>query len=412
MAATGKTPILLYGSTTATNTPAAGNLTNSSDGCEIAINVADKNLFFKDSTNAVNTVPIRQSSASSDGWLSSTDWSTFDNKQATLVSGTNIKTVSGTSLLGSGDLGTIGTGYGGTGLTSFTSSGIVYASSTSALTTDSTLTYGGNTVTLTPSTNTNGSSFRNTNAGGTFGFYLDNSTGSGFGNAYGGAIYHSGNYPITFWTNGTQQMYLSNAGQLGIGKLPSGNFILDVGNSSSAYGRGSLLNTVSIGTSGGDYPYVGYNFRTTSTGGTYNYNVGDYASAVYFTAGQVQIVTTTSSGTGGNPITWTSGPYVARGGTSWTNSSDERKKEVIEPITDGLNKLKQLRTVIGRFKTDAEDKRRSFLIAQDVLKVLPEAVDTTDEESLGVQYTDVIPLVIAAINELSDKFETYVASHK
>ena len=81
MAATGKTPILLYGSTTATNQPSAGNLINSSDGCEIAINVADKNLFFKDSTNVVNTVPIRQSSASSNGWLSSTDWSTFNSKQ-------------------------------------------------------------------------------------------------------------------------------------------------------------------------------------------------------------------------------------------------------------------------------------------------------------------------------------------
>lgn len=81
MAATGKTPILLYGSTTPTNAPVAGNLTNSSEGCEIAINVADKNLFFKDSTNTVNTVPIRQSSASSNGWLSSTDWSTFNGKQ-------------------------------------------------------------------------------------------------------------------------------------------------------------------------------------------------------------------------------------------------------------------------------------------------------------------------------------------
>lgn len=104
MAATGKTPILLYGSTIATNQPIAGNLTNSSDGCEIAINVADKNLFFKDSTNVVNTVPIRQSSASSSGWLSSTDWSTFNGKQAALVSGTNIKTLGGTSLLGSGDI--------------------------------------------------------------------------------------------------------------------------------------------------------------------------------------------------------------------------------------------------------------------------------------------------------------------
>ena len=135
MAATGKTPILLYGSTTSTNAPTAGNLTNSTDGCEIAINVADKNLFFKDSTNAVNTVPIRQSSASSNGWLSSTDWSTFNGKQSALVSGTNIKTVSGTTLLGSGDLGTIGTAYGGTGLTGFTSANnAIYSTSSSALT--------------------------------------------------------------------------------------------------------------------------------------------------------------------------------------------------------------------------------------------------------------------------------------
>ena len=94
MAATGKTPILLYGSTTATNAPVAGNLTNSSDGCEIAINVADKNLFFKDSTNVVNTVPIRQSNASSNGWLSSADWSTFNGKQP---AGTYVTSVTGTA---------------------------------------------------------------------------------------------------------------------------------------------------------------------------------------------------------------------------------------------------------------------------------------------------------------------------
>ena len=94
MAATGKTPILLYGSTTPTNAPVADNLTNSSDGCEIAINVADKNLFFKDSSNNVNTVPIRQSSASSNGWLSSTDWSTFNGKQP---AGTYVTSVTGTA---------------------------------------------------------------------------------------------------------------------------------------------------------------------------------------------------------------------------------------------------------------------------------------------------------------------------
>ena len=89
MAQTNFTPILLYASSTPTNVPLAANLTNSATGSEIAINVADKNLFFKDSTNAVNTVPIRQSGTSSNGWLSATDWNTFNGK-APATSGTSI----------------------------------------------------------------------------------------------------------------------------------------------------------------------------------------------------------------------------------------------------------------------------------------------------------------------------------
>ena len=83
------TPILLYGSSTPGNAPLAANLTNSAIGSEIAINVADKNLFFKDSGGVVNTVPIRQSSASSNGWLSSTDWSAFNGKAASFTYTTN-----------------------------------------------------------------------------------------------------------------------------------------------------------------------------------------------------------------------------------------------------------------------------------------------------------------------------------
>ena len=89
MAQTNFTPILLYASSTATNVPLAANLTNSATGSEIAINIADKNLFFKDSTNAVNTVPIRQSGTSSNGWLSNTDWNTFNGK-APATSGTSL----------------------------------------------------------------------------------------------------------------------------------------------------------------------------------------------------------------------------------------------------------------------------------------------------------------------------------
>jgi hypothetical protein len=73
-------------------------------------------------------ISISQSNTTTDGYLSGTDWTTFNNKQAALVSSTNIKTVSGTSLLGSGDLGTIGVGYGGTGTsTAFTAGSVVFA---------------------------------------------------------------------------------------------------------------------------------------------------------------------------------------------------------------------------------------------------------------------------------------------
>ena len=100
------TPILLYSSSTSTNVPLAANLTNSTNGAELAINIADKNLFFKDSGGAVNTVPIRQSGTSSNGWLSATDWNTFNSK-APATSGTSL-------LYGTGSGGfsnvTIGTG--------------------------------------------------------------------------------------------------------------------------------------------------------------------------------------------------------------------------------------------------------------------------------------------------------------
>lgn len=56
------------------------------------------------------TIGINQATSIQDGYLSSADWSTFNNKQATLVSGTNIKTINGNTLLGSGDITISGSG--------------------------------------------------------------------------------------------------------------------------------------------------------------------------------------------------------------------------------------------------------------------------------------------------------------
>ena len=51
-------------------------------------------------------------SAAQNGYLTFIDWVTFDGKQASLISGSNIKTINGSSVLGSGDL-VVGGGGGG-----------------------------------------------------------------------------------------------------------------------------------------------------------------------------------------------------------------------------------------------------------------------------------------------------------
>lgn len=56
MAQTGYTPILLYSSSTGSQAPAAGNLTNSTLGSELAINITDGKLFYKDNANAVQVI--------------------------------------------------------------------------------------------------------------------------------------------------------------------------------------------------------------------------------------------------------------------------------------------------------------------------------------------------------------------
>jgi hypothetical protein len=109
---------------------------------------------------------------------------------------------------------------------------------------------------------------------------------------------------------------------------------------------------------------------------------------------------------GGYFVCNVNGVRLPSGATAWVSDSDERFKDIIEPITNALDKVSTLRTVIGKYKTE-EDARRSFLIAQDVQAVFPEAVyaQKDEDETLGVAYTDLIPLMIASIKELNAKVD-------
>ena len=60
MAATNYTPISLYYSTTVSATPTAGNLTNG----ELAMNIADGKLFYKDNNGVVQTIAYKNTPVS------------------------------------------------------------------------------------------------------------------------------------------------------------------------------------------------------------------------------------------------------------------------------------------------------------------------------------------------------------
>jgi hypothetical protein len=128
--------------------------------------------------------------------------------------------------------------------------------------------------------------------------------------------------------------------------------------------------------------------HSSTTAGRYN--------IVGMNSGSAFIVSDSSGGTG---------VQLAYSGTSWSTLSDERFKTDLEPIESGLSKVATLRALTGRLVTDPEDKRRSFLIAQDVDAVLPEAVDKTDPEALALSYTEVVPLLVAALKESKERIE-------
>ena len=193
-------------------------------------------------------------------------------------------------------------------------------------------------------------------------YLFQDGTNAGFNNIANGVI--------TFGTNNTERARIDSSGNLLVG----GTGVLNTAKQTIYSGSGVVT--------------VGRN--TLATAGKYwNTPYIDTNNAIY-------IINDNNTGV-----------VMTDGATSWAANSDERLKDIIEPIENAVDKVASLRAVIGRYKTDDEDKRRSFLIAQDVAAVLPEAVSksrlpssTDKSEYLAVSYTDTIPLLVAAIKEL------------
>lgn len=189
------------------------------------------------------------------------------------------------------------------------------------------------------------------------------SAGNNLGINVGGA------YALVLNTNSAERMRITSAGNVGIGtSSPSATLAIKAYDAWISINgtRGSGAYTHEISTSGAN------NEALKVIGAVYMYCVAN-----------------------------TNGVYLNTNATSWTSASDERLKDINSHITNAVDSVMSLRAVKYNWKSDKTKQPQVGLIAQDVQAVLPEAVSIEPDEmgTLGVKYTEVIPLLVAAIKE-------------
>ena len=429
MAQTGYTPISIYYSATATNTPTAGNLVAG----ELAINTADGKLFYKDSAGVVQTIASKATGSvagsttqviyNNAGSYAGSANMTFDSTKLTLA---NDASISGL---------TVGKGYGALdyntafGITALGSSSLTgnYNTAVGYLAGSSTTSGAQNTFTgrIAGSANTTGSF----NAA--FGDACLNSNTTGSNNTSVGQGALTANTTASYNTAvGYQAGYTGTTAQLGTfvgyqaGYNATGNNNTFVGPQSGKQVTSGASNTIIGGYTG--YAAGGLDIRTSSNyivlsdgDGNPRYyfdaasgdwilnqlNAGYYCLMRYKNQTGAYFSVGTQSGSSPNFQIYNpsgGGVYLGYSASSWTGVSDERLKNITAEISDGLNKVNQLRAVEFTWKRDETNESQVGLIAQDVQAVLPQAIGENDGY-LGVRYTEVIPLLVAAIKELNAK---------
>ena len=204
---------------------------------------------------------------------------------------------------------------------------------------------------------------------------------------------------------GSEAMRIDSSGRLLVGTSTPAHTSnrFEVANDTA---QSALVGKVNLARSGTGYPISGYNCSATGTVNVYDRGVPDYASWVGYANGGIQTFTTTATGTG--ITSGTAGPYVARGGTDWTASSDRKFKDNLEDIPYGLDAITQLAPVVYD-RNDREGASEIGFVAQDVEPVIPHVVTQNDEGDYGIQYARLVPVLTKAIQEQQAMIETLQA---
>jgi hypothetical protein len=99
-------------------------------------------------------------------------------------------------------------------------------------------------------------------------------------------------------------------------------------------------------------------------------------------------------------------------GGNWSRASDRRLKKDIEDVSGLLEKVLSLNPVQYYYTNqDLEATPHKFVgfVAQDVEPIFPQLVTGSDEDARYLDYTGLVPIVVAALKELTNHYDGRIA---
>ena len=251
-------------------------------------------------SNTTGAIGISQATGSTNGYLTSTDWNTFNNKQAAIngtgfvkASGTTISYDNSTYLTTATAASTYVPYSGATGSVTLGSNSFTAGAITSSGTITSNLN-GGNNFVASPTTGTNDVRYKLQNTTGASYFGIDNSTGSIFGNgAYTTNIYTDNvGSSLAFSTNAVQRLKID-------GSTGAATFSSSVTGGAASFTNGAFSSNLNSNQSSNSaWIYQALNGSGVTLGGFYRGASGDGQLYVYSHTGVGNVSFDGSTGTG------------------------------------------------------------------------------------------------------------------
>jgi hypothetical protein len=227
---------------------------------------------------------------------------------------------------------------------------------------------------------------------------------------------HTGGPASSVWNDGN--MHIEGQGNLWLNQTSNGNIFMATGGGNVGIGTSSvpsLLTIMSPGNSSSAYVTVLPANQTQSVNIGYNhlFEAGSNGNnpMLIDSQGSGVLLLQNNGGTGyvgintGNPsyMLYVNGTAYASGAAGAL--SDARHKDKIQPLAPGaLQIVQRLKPVTFVWKDPKDDGMRGEqigFIAQDVQKTLPDVVlvENNAEKTMGIKYTEIIPVLTAAIQE-------------